>query len=136
MPNSNEKLVAGIAALIPIAVDAFKGDHMDRQVDAILTNNSVRDIGARLARQTEKYLHDMLNSNKFTRQLAAQFRPRQSPAPAILTGIALVVATGLVFAYFERRKALKQPQEKPARNQKPRDNATDAEADGFGIAAS
>jgi len=135
MPNSNEKLVAGIAALIPIAVDAFKGDHMDRQVDAILTNNKVRDIGARMASQTEKYLHDMLSSNKFTRQLAAQFRPRQSPAPAILLSIAVVVTTGFVFAYLERRKASKPPQEKPARHEKPSDKATGAEGDGFGIAA-
>ncbi|OYU76291.1 MAG: hypothetical protein CFE32_10830 [Alphaproteobacteria bacterium PA3] len=136
MPNSNEKLVAGIAALIPIAVDAFKGDHMDRQVDAILTNNKVRDIGARLASQTEKYLHDMLNSNKFTRQIATQFRPRQSPAPAILAGIAVVVATGFVFAYFERRKAPKQPQEKAKQNEKSSAKATDDAGDGFGIAAS
>lgn len=117
MSNSNERLVAGIAALIPIAVDAFKGDHMDRQVDAILTNTKVRDIGSRLASQTEKYIQDMVKSNKFTRQVAAQFRPRQSAAPAIVAGLVVVVAAGFVFAYFERRKAAKAG--KPADKQAP-----------------
>ncbi len=117
MSNSNEKLVAGIAALIPITVDAFKGDHMDRQVDAILTNTKVRDIGSRLASQTEKYIQDMVKSNKFTRQVAAQFRPRQSAAPAIVAGLVVVVAAGFVFAYFERRKTAKAG--KPADKQAP-----------------
>lgn len=87
MPNSNEKLVAGIVALIPVAIDAFKDDHLDRQVDAIMTNTKVRDIGSRMAGQTEKYLHNMIKSNNFTRQVAAQFKPRQSPAPAILADL-------------------------------------------------
>ena len=116
MSNSNEKLVAGIVALIPVAIDAFKDDHLDRQVDAIMTNTKVRDIGSRMAGQTEKYLHNMIKSNKFTRQVAAQFKPRQSPAPAILAGLALVVAGGLVFAYFDRRKTAKtgKPTDKQA----------------------
>ena len=104
MPNSNEKLVAGIAALIPVAIDAFKDDHVDRQVDAILTNPKVRDTGSRIAKQAESYFRDLLKSNKFTRQVAAQFRPRPSVAPAIVTGLAVVVVAGLVFAYFDRRK--------------------------------
>jgi hypothetical protein len=107
MPNSNEKLVAGIAALIPIAVDAFKDDHLDRQVDAIMTNTKVRDIGARMANQSEKYLHKFMKGNKVTRHIAAQFKPRQSPAPAIIAGLVVVVAAGFVLAYFDRRKKSK-----------------------------
>jgi hypothetical protein len=116
MANSNEKLVAGIAALLPIAQDAFKGDHWNRQFDAIISNNKVRDAGSHMASQAEKYIHDMVNSNKFTRQIAAQLAPRRSPAPAIALGVAAVVGAGFVWAYLARRKARKEAGEMPLKN--------------------
>ncbi len=118
MSNSNEKLVAGIAALIPIARDAFKGDHMNRQFDAIISNNKVRDAGSHMANQAEKYMHDMINSNRFTRQIAAQMMPRRSPAPTIALGLAVVVGAGFVWAYLARRAAFKQPEDMPLKNGK------------------
>ena len=110
MSNSNEKLVAGIAALIPIARDAFKGDHMNRQFDAIISNNKVRHAGSHIASQAEKYMHDMMNSNKFTRQIAAQIMPRRSPVPNIALGVAIAVGVGFVWTYMARRAARKQPE--------------------------
>lgn len=118
MSNSNEKLVAGIAALIPIARDAFKGDHMNRQFDAIISNTKVRDAGSHMASQAEKYMRDMINSNRFTRQIAAQMMPRRSPVPTIALGVAVVVGAGFVWAYMARRAARKQPQDMPLKNGK------------------
>jgi CHASE3 domain sensor protein len=128
MSNSNEKLVAGIAALIPIARDAFKGDHMNRQLDAIISNNKVRDAGSHMASQAEKYMHDMINSNRFTRQIAAQMMPRRSPAPAIALGVAVVVGAGFVWAYLARRNARKQPADLPLKNGRAE---TKTSSDGF-----
>jgi hypothetical protein len=118
MSNSNEKLVAGIAALIPIARDAFKGDHMNRQFDAIISNNKVRDAGSHMVSQAEKYMHDMVNSNKFTRQIAARMMPRRSPVPAIALGVVVVMGAGFVWAYLARRAARKQPEDMPLKNGK------------------
>lgn len=107
MANSNEKLVAGIAALIPIARDAFKGDHMNRQMDAILSNNKVRHAGSQMSHNAEKYVRDLMDSNQFTRQIAAKMMPRRSPIPSIALGVALAVGAGFVWAYLARRKTTK-----------------------------
>jgi CHASE3 domain sensor protein len=135
MSNSNEKLVAGIAALIPIARDAFAGDHMNRQFDAIISNNKVRDAGSHMASQAEKYMHDMINSNRFTRQIAAQMMPRRSPAPTIAMGLAVVVGAGFVWAYLARRNARKQPDDMPLKNGKAPTKASAATLDGKAMPA-
>lgn len=129
MSNSNEKLVAGIAALIPIARDAFKGDHINRQFDAIISNNKVRDAGSHMASQAEKYVYDMMNSNRFTRQIAAQMMPRRSPAPTIALGLAVVLGAGFAWAYLARRAARKQTVDAPLKNGK----AAPAKASGVAL---
>jgi hypothetical protein len=130
MANSNEKLVAGIAALLPIAQDAFRGDHMNRQFDAILSNNKVRHAGSQMASQAEKYIHDMVNSNRFTRQIAAQLAPRRSPAPAIALGLAAAVGAGFVWAYLARRQARKEGVAMPLKNGKADGKSSSVTLDG------
>ena len=130
MSNSNEKLVAGIAALIPIARDAFKGDHMDRQLDAILSNNKVRHAGSQMSHQAEKYMRDLMNSNQFTRQLAAKLMPRRSPVPTIALGLAVAVGAGFVWAYLARRKTNKADIDTPLTNGKADTHSSGVTLDG------
>lgn len=101
MSNSNEKLVAGIVALLPIARDALSNGHLNRQFDAVFSNNKVRHTGTQMASQAEKYIRDTLNNNGFTRKLMAQMKPKPSPLPAIALAL---VGAGIFWAYLERRK--------------------------------
>lgn len=104
MSNSNEKLVAGLAALIPIARDAFRDGHLDRQFDAVLSNDKVRHAGSQMVGQAEKYLRDSFKGNKLARKLAARLAPKPSPLPMIALA---ALGAGLVWAYLDRRKANK-----------------------------
>lgn len=115
MSNSNEKLVTAIAALVPIARDAFKNGHLTRQFDAVLQNSKVRHAGSDMAAQAEKYVRDSLKSNKFARQIASRMAPRPSPLPAIAITL---MGAGLVWAYLERRKVRKQSGAAPMSNGK------------------
>ena len=57
MSNANEKLVAGLVALLPIARDALSNGHLNRQFDAVLSNNKVRHAGSQMAGQADRKTH-------------------------------------------------------------------------------
>ena len=115
MANSNEKLVSGLVALFPIARDAFKNGHMNRQVGAIMSNGKVRQAGSQMTSQAEKYLRHSMSNTKLGRQLASRFAPKPSPLPAI--AIALVGA-GFVWTYLSKRQELRRNKELPLPNGK------------------
>jgi hypothetical protein len=101
MANSNEKLIAGLVALLPVAREALKDSHFDRQLDAFASNDKIRLAGSDMINKAKKYIRRGVGNNKFARQIAAQWAPQPSPLPAIALA---VVGAGLIWAYMARRK--------------------------------
>jgi hypothetical protein len=104
MSNSNEKLVAGIVALLPLARNALSSSHLDRQFSNALSNTKIQQTGSKIAHNAEKYVRKALKSNQYTRGMLAQTASKWSPLPVIALA---VVGAGLIWAYRERRKANK-----------------------------
>jgi hypothetical protein len=101
MANSNEKLIAGLVGLLPLARDAFKDGHFDRQFNAFVSNDKVRHAGSQMIGKAEKYIRKGVSQNKLARQIAAQWAPQPSPLPTIALA---VVGAGLVWAYLARKR--------------------------------
>lgn len=102
MQSSQEKLVAGLAALLPVAREAFSRPELSRQINTLLSGPKMRSARQDVATYTHRFVKNNLGNNKLARQLAWRLAPRPSRLPAI--GLALVGA-GLVWGYLARKKA-------------------------------
>jgi hypothetical protein len=102
MQRSQEKLVAGIAALIPVAREAFSRQEIKRQFDDVMTSHEVRDARRNASHYAQRFVKNNLGNHKLARKFASRLAPRTSRLPAVAIA---AVGVGLAWAYLARRKA-------------------------------